>query len=444
MRVPRLGLSAAAEVEFDGIGQATHQIVTTIMYDRCRGLPIGATGHRAAEGERGVAGRRAPRHQRLRCTLSTLEALVTRRSRSLVLVSALAALACSSGPTALGITAPTGVAAAECAAVDQGDLNAVAGCYAGVGKFWDPLGKWTLMSKTTQAQTTEAQWTAMSKDENPFEYTAFSVLGEENRAGSRFARVSLTLRATSGSTSCSSTKTTTWVQEEGKWRRLYLPTTAEVAHKKAHDGDYDAAIAAADEWLALDPFSMDAYNGLRDASARGGGGKGAHKGDDILRAMLSINPNDSTALFSAATNATDLTIAYAFLSKMARDDCVRNSAVFNVALQVKQAATRIKLLDEEQRGEDPALMCLRVVSLDELHDRQGVLAYLTAPRADAIQEAFDANDPGFAAFWSVRLGTALLNAGDAVGAKRWADYAMIRDPSNRGVARLLKGIGRGR
>ncbi len=373
------------------------------------------------------------------------ETLVTSRFgflAPLVLVTALTSLACMSGPPVDGsaVATPTSAPATDCTAVDQGDLNAVAGCYLGVGKPWDPLGKWPLMSKTTQQQTTEAEWLASNEAKHAVVYSSLTVLGEESRAGSRFARISVTTALPS----CTATKTQTWTQEDGKWRRLALPTTAEVAQKKSDDGDYGAAVAAAEEWLGLDPFSMEAYNILRDSSERGGGGKGAHKGGDILRAMLSINPTDSTALFSAATSAEDLTIAYAFLGRMARDDCSRNSAVFNVALKVNQPATRIKLLDEEQRGEDASLMCLRVVSLDQLHDGDGVLAYLTTQRAEAIQKDFDASTPGFASTWSVSLGTALLNAGDPAEAKRWADYAMIRDPSNRGVAKLLKGIARGR
>lgn len=326
--------------------------------------------------------------------------------------------------------------------IDQANLSAVLSCYYDVGKPFDPKGKWGLMSSRTNNETNLEAWEqSLKSGSSDYDYivTSFEVLGEEARLGTEYARVSVSYSYRTKR--CKMVSTDTWMKEQSNWRRLLLPKTEELAQRKLADGDYEGAVKGARGWLALDPFSERAYEIQVFAANRGG----ATLSDfyqlrtDTVRALLSINPRSSRALFNAASFSFDADTAQALLDRIPADDCDRPKAVFNVRGRIANAWKRLAFLDGQH--EDAAgLLLLRIKTLGELKRYSDVRPLVTDESSSKMRADLDGRDAGFAAYWSAIVGAALLRAGDRERATSWMQYGLTRDPTEPRIIALMKSI----
>jgi hypothetical protein len=271
------------------------------------------------------------------------------------------------------------------------------------------------------------------------------VLGHEDRGGISYGRVSVTATCSSEgqSTSCSRVFTDTWIIEGGKWRRLALPAMRDLCESKMQSGDYTGVRAAAEQWLQVDPFSVQAYKEFLFALERGAAGSRdsdlsiAERRADALRTLLVINPNDSTVLFLAATSADSKDIARTFLDRMPGDACRRPSAIFNVALEYRDGRERLSFLDDYVT-DDVGVSMLRAVASGKAGRRADFQNLMTAEREAAVRKSLDAEDPSFAASWAAALGDAFVRTGCRDGGRRWLEYGLGRDPTDEDLSQLAR------
>jgi tetratricopeptide (TPR) repeat protein len=216
---------------------------------------------------------------------------------------------------------------------------------------------------------------------------------------------------------------------------------AELARKQIDSGDYPAAVATAERWLEADPFSVGAYNALAGAVSRGA--KTSKSMADIVRAVLAINPEDSNALFRAATSTSDADVATAFVDKMKPDDCLYGGAVFNVTNKLRAAEKKLAFLDKHEPSyPEPALTLQRVTALSTLARYKDVEALLdTATRAKLLGH-LKSSDPAYAADWAANVSEVLRRAGHTEDAREWVMFALERDPENSNARRVLKRLSR--
>jgi hypothetical protein len=321
--------------------------------------------------------------------------------------------------------------------LDQTNLASVLTYYYGLGQPFSAKGKWQLLSSTTAKETDRESWEHKVTEGAP-RFSSLEVLGEEARGNSEYARVS----AVQSIGDCREVSTHTWMKEGGLWRRLLLPRTAELTRSKLNDGDYAGAVRAAKDWLAIDPFSEEAYAYELLGLHRGGASPGDDPGrlrPDIVRALLSINPHSGVALSRAVSEAGDPEAGEILLDRMSADDCQRSAAVFDVALAIKDPQKRLDFLDTHG-NQDAGSLCLRVWALSELKRYTEVASTMTSGTTDKIRRYLDAEDATFAADWATTVGYGLYKAHDLDGARSWANYGLGRDPTSTGVMELMKAI----
>lgn len=329
--------------------------------------------------------------------------------------------------------------------VDETDIEKVAEYFYAPGKKI-PDGKKTyhLLSEKSKAQVGEEKWV---KDTASFiPDNAVKVLRKEEVRGVTHALVSIT-RVTQGEGMDSSgrkvrkewinIRTNSWVLENGKWRCLSFPRTWEEVERAFKNGDYDTAKEKAEEWLALDPFAIEAYNNLIFAIERGGRTHpkvDARSVNDIVRAVLAINPEDTIANFIAATYTEDRAIAKSFLSRL-RGTTSYNDAAYNLANEHKDPGERLAFLEEQER--DPRLDLMKAMTLAEMKRWEEFRKVATDNSfVEATKDDLDNQDAAFAADCAAELGLSLAAAKDRENARVWFDYGVTKDPNNRNV-RLL-------
>lgn len=322
----------------------------------------------------------------------------------------------------------------ECDDVDDSNLSAVVECFY---RAKNPMSRRRFYSHAALAEES-AEETAKTNLSN----TAFSnvrISKEETVAGQQFAAVSRTARATGvpdGSTACSETNTRTWVRENGKWRFLGgYASVEELTRRKFQDGDFTGAAEAAEQWLKVDPLSIDAYKQLGFAVKRGAPGKPV---GDVARAVLSIDAKNSTALFLAVGLAKDPDVAESYLGRFVPDDCSLQNAVFNVAtafIEVRRPKEALRVLDEHP---SQGLLLPRIQTLALLGRAKEAAKLLTAEVQTGLESELNGNDPAYVASWCGNIAAVFIDAGDKKAARRWIDFGLLKDPNDKRLAALLR------
>jgi len=330
-----------------------------------------------------------------------------------------------------------------CSRVDETDLNSVISYYYDISQKFQPKGKYRFLSKRSQKEVTQEQWEAPAKEDKKQTCTIESVfiLGEEQKPTGYFAKVSVEYSCSQPDENivCRTITTHTWIKEENKWRRLLLPKTAENAQKQFSNGDYEAARRAAEKWLEINPFSIDAYYLLFFSSGRNKA-LSQESRDNIIRAVLAIDPNDSDALFLAATASDELAIAKSFLNKLS-NDCSRDSAVCNVALTIQDSNERLSFLEnmsERMSLDSAGIILLKAVTLGTLKRYKDVSLLLNEQNTNRIKNDLDSHDGAFAAIWASKISNIFYKSKDYQRALEWLDYAISRDPNNENVIELSR------
>ena len=322
--------------------------------------------------------------------------------------------------------------------LDESNLEKVVEFYYSPGNP-PPDGKKTyrLLSSKSRTQITEEQWVQLASRFEKSE--SVKVLRKEDLKGITYGLDSLEENHTTGKV----VATTTWILEDNKWRRLFLPKTQEEVGRAFQNGDYPAAKAKAEEWLSLDPFSVDAYYKLALSIQRSGirtFNSGDRSLSDIVRAVLAINENDSTVLSLAVWITEDVNIAKTFLKRL-EGHKVYTVAAYNLASDISNPNERLLFLEGQKK--EANILMLRLRTLAELK-RWDDFRKLSNEKDifTSIKYFLDKRDPSFAAGNAGLLGLGAHMAGDNQTAQRWLGYGVMRDPNSEAVRKLASALPR--
>jgi hypothetical protein len=355
---------------------------------------------------------------------------------SVCILCGLALAGCNKGKED-GTPAPTSAtspANTYCSNKDDRDLEKTAKCF----HMGSPPDPWSLLSREAQAESGSREEFNRNSGPDIEKPVAYRVLGIETKGGQTLARIEAVWnRMSEAGKPCKSRETYSWILEASAWRRLYLPKTQETNKQQFANGDYSASLSTAEKWLSIDPFSIEAYGKLAYSLSRGGKSSlNTRSIPDVLRAALSVNAADSRALRLAVSFTTDPDVAAGLLEKFEADDCERETAAFNLALDLPPKRA-IALL--EKLGSDWSMIHMQIIIIaSNSGDRKTVERTLTNERDGQIRTALDKRDSGVAALWSVAMGRAWLTLNNKDAAKRWALYAATRDPNEPELPKLLR------
>jgi len=335
--------------------------------------------------------------------------------------------------------------------VDETNIEKVAEYYYAPGKKM-PNGKETyhLLSEKTRAQIGEEQWVKMSASFPPI--NAVKVLRKEEVRGNTYALVAYTVMTRGEGMDSTGKKvpnelknirTNSWVLENGKWRRLNFPKTKEEVERAFKNGDYAAAKAKAEEWLTLDPFSVDAYGTLIFAIARGGRTfpkEGARSMSDIVRAVLAVNPEDTGANFTALSYTEDRAIAKSFLARL-KGTTSYDAAAYNFAGKYNNPKERLAFLEDQEPA--PNLNMRKAITFAELR-RWEEFRKLAEENTfiEDTKKLLDSKDTSFSAARAAELGIGFVGAKDRGNARLWLDYGVTKDPNDPQVRQLGRALER--
>ncbi len=327
---------------------------------------------------------------------------------------------------------------ALCSAVGCGvndkDLSIAAAAYHATDSKASLSQKYDLLSKAAKEQLTLKEFEELSKPPEGTTVSEVKVLGEQEQEGKTFAKVQFVY----SDSACKSVGTATWVKEDGRWRRLYFPKLAKKTTDQYSSGDYSAALATAEEWLAHDPFSIDglsryAFSQLRSRTALVA--RGNRSREDVVRSVLAVNKSDHDALFIAATYTDAPGIARSFLEQLPDDSCVFDDALFNVANKFKTASDRLALL-EAKPSKNAMVVAVRVSTLNELDRHEDALNLLRVAHERLVSEFASSGDPSFSAHWAAKLGEVAIRAGDIERGRQWFEIGVAKDPQDKLLAIL--------
>ena len=192
--------------------------------------------------------------------------------------------------------------------LDESNLKKVASYYYRPGEKsrLSSYNEYHFLSSNSKTQISLDDWNKSRGEDNTNYTTAVSILGEKKAEGNTYAIVSITFEIPNkDGKKYKEVASRTWTLENNKWRKLNFLKTEEKIKRSFQEGDYANTKTEAEEFLTFDPFSIEAYNYLGGAVYRIGESNQAGRSiNDILRAMLAIN-HDDTLVLSAAVRFSD-------------------------------------------------------------------------------------------------------------------------------------------
>jgi hypothetical protein len=329
----------------------------------------------------------------------------------------------------------------ECTSVDESNVQSVATCYNALAVRNQPSTKWRFTSKRTQAEVSQQQWVdAANSQKRNCETVGTQAVGEDQARGNSLARVSVRLLCDDRrlKRKCSSVDTQTWISEDGKWRILEMPKTAEITRKTFSSGDFFAARRSAERWLEIDPYSISAKGYLLFATTRTRMPEHEYSNlrDGIVRSMLSINPQDSVTLSDTIAFAPNVDLSKAHLNRLPDDDCEKPHAVSNMCAKIADQKKVLAFLNE-QHVTSPYIIMRRVLAMAAVGQGAGISDIMSPETAGGIESALKDDDPSFATSMAAKLAGAMLKIGNRQTAQHWADIGLMRDPSNKELQKVL-------
>lgn len=328
--------------------------------------------------------------------------------------------------------------------LDEGNLEKVVAHYYRPGdiKYLDPAAMYKFLSAKSKEQVTRDQWTKRIKifaDNNS--YTSVKVLGSREEKGQKYAVLSVVIdvKGKEGDTK-KSIQSNTWMLESGKWRRLIFPKIEEETNKAFSGGDFATAQEKAEEWLLLDPFSVAALTRLGQSIKISSPlifKRGDRSIDDILRAMLSINPEDTIVLYSAATWTKDVSVAKSFLKKL-EGTKQYDGAAMNIAINIRAPEERLRflsILPEDGVG----IKTIKLLTLYDLRRWDAFSeAYGKEGTFEILKAYYDKDTTKIAANRAGEFGTACFLSGNKSEAQRWLEYGISKDPNEHQIQKLAR------
>jgi len=321
--------------------------------------------------------------------------------------------------------------------VDETNLEQVANYYYQPGKEKElaPKKAYEFLSTKSKEITNYTEYEKYCNEGKEYKISEIKVLSEKEANGKKYGIVSVYSKKEKEN----AIFTNSWILEDGKWRRLSIKKLLEEAGNAFSSGDYAVALAKANECLAIDPFSVNAYQLLGFAMNKSNTDKFKREDrtmDDIVRSLLSINPEDSQVLFFAVTFSEDLSIAKNFLRKM-QGHVGYSTAAFNAILKIESPREKLKFLDGIELTTDLAMLKMYAFAqLEKWNDFRSLSN--NEGTFEKIKEKLEESDPSFSAGWAARLGFCFHVADDDYTARKYLEYGITRDPNNELIRKLAK------
>lgn len=240
---------------------------------------------------------------------------------------------------------------------------------------------------------------------------------------------------------CSST----WLIEDGKWRKHSFPKLYELCGHAYESGNYTTAKTKLEELISLNPFSTDVYKLLGFTLMRlaeHSNTDASFSLDEITRTMLSNNPNDSNALFFAAvTSRGSIEISKKFLKRLEGTTSYLDTA-FNVVSSNRDSSEVLEFLKDIEVTPGIAMLKLRalaaqITSGSEQYKWVDFQTFaLKEGSYNNITKYLKDRDASFSAHWAGTLGSLFIEANDNDAAQVWLDYGLTRDPNDLAVQNL--------
>jgi len=315
--------------------------------------------------------------------------------------------------------------------LDEANLERVLAAYyhPGIGTS-DAAAMYGLLSAQSREQIPQKDWEAIVSAQTS-NVTSVTVVKRPVVKGVTYAVVSLSETANGAS----STSTATWVMEKNKWRRIKLPLSMDLVNKAFMKNDADAAKAAAGKWLALDPFSTQAVETLIFCADRSEAVDPDVQDKEIaslVNRLLSINPNDTRALFVAVSYANDVASGRPYLKRL-EGTSVYRQAVDALAGKARQPADG----KAARPADDTALLLQKLIILAE---RNKITEFrklgLDGRTNDRLIKYLSDIHPEDAAEFAGRLGLAYNKAGANNFALQWFEFGKLRNPHNKRIQEL--------
>ncbi len=323
--------------------------------------------------------------------------------------------------------------------LNESKLDEVANYYYRPGKETNlpSADKYYFLSKDTKTQMSLAEWVEYKKDDKDNYTSSVSVLGSKDVGGIRFAVVSVGLQMPDDKGNKIKTIIShTWVLENDKWRNLNLQKTKVEFDRKFRNGDLVGAQSAAEEWLKKDPFSIEAYSDLGNVVDRIGPYDNpvstTFSKDEIVRTLLTINPDDTTVLVYAVSWSKTVPVAKSYLKQLEGTNGYQ-CAAFNFAnSHLDDMEMRLEFLKGMAITPDLALLKLQALALlldngskkVTQADFQKVAS--TEGSFDKLKSFLDKSDSAFAIDWADKLFHFFIDAKDIPTAQKWREYRITR------------------
>jgi tetratricopeptide (TPR) repeat protein len=328
----------------------------------------------------------------------------------------------------------------NCSRTDDTDLLEVATYYNKPGT--DRTKQFKLIAQSAMPYVDREEFLNTEIDKEPISQE-ITLVKTEKVGNQSFGTVQISTTSISEDEkdTCTSIRTQTWISEEGHWRRLIPLKLKNLASEHYDNGDYASAIEVTEEWLDIDPFSIEAYHKLYFSIMRVGWllrRRSDRSMDDIIRSILAINESDHTALHAAITSTNDVAAGKEFLKRLGKEACYYESSVFNLTLNINQDEERLKFIKEIDT-DDNLIIIMKIVALGNLNRTTELITSYETKRDEFVDE-LDDNDPSFAATWAFRLGQSLLRVGLYEEAQFWASYGISKDPTQEELSWLSKRI----
>lgn len=329
--------------------------------------------------------------------------------------------------------------------MDESNLENVSKYYYRPGKtnaLPDSIS-YKFISEKSKAQMSLDEWIKICGNDHTNFVKFIKILGEKEQAGQMYAIVSVSNTGPGKNGKIGNyVFSRTWILENGKWRRLLFPKTAEKVYKSFKDGDYANAKTEAEEWLSVDPYSVEAYGKLGEAIEEiGGFNKAGRSKNDILRAMLSINPEDTMVLFDAVRWSETPSIAKSYLNKL-EGTVAYSEAASNYALSIRNMYSRLKFLEGLEALPDIAILKLQSIASLILDGNKNYSWEDFKKVADTegqfvkVKANLDESDSSYAAGKAGMLGMCFYESHDKTTAQMYLDYGISRDPNNDDIKLL--------
>jgi hypothetical protein len=286
--------------------------------------------------------------------------------------------------------------------------------------------KYDFLSTKTKDKISLADYELKIKD-NGDKLESAKVIRKEEVNGKQYGVISLVFKNKENLTEI---KTSTWLNENGKWKLHHMFHMFNEADRMMASKDYSNALIKYNEIIAEDPFSVGAYKNIArfNHNADGKVQSDSFK-ENIVEKLISINKDDSDVNFTVATCTKDHLIAKAFLKKLEGTENFEITAA-NIVEQIPEIEKRLQFI-EELKLQSPHNIARKIKYLAQLKRYKECSESLkTKNFENEIIKILDIQDFDVACYLAYQLVSSALASGESIIAQNFFEYAAKRDPNN--------------